>query len=109
MRIALPAPVAPPVLGIDEFALLKGHRYAVILTNADTGERIEVLPDRRAPAVSAWLRRHPGIRVVCRDGSGSFAQAVLDADPTIVQVIDRWHLWHGIVEGGFAALTKSFE
>ncbi|MCX5205903.1 hypothetical protein OG897_31300 [Streptomyces sp. NBC_00237] len=46
------------------------------------------------PAASA----HPGIRVLRRDGSGGFAQATTDADPTIVQVSDRWHLWHGLVE-----------
>ncbi|MEV6107821.1 ISL3 family transposase [Streptomyces sp. NPDC051940] len=98
MRIALPERRTPRVAGIDEFALLKGHRYAVIITNAATGEAIEVLCDRRAPAVTAWLRDRPAIRVICRDGSGSFAQAIADADPTIVQVMDRWHLWHGLIE-----------
>ncbi|MFG2498578.1 ISL3 family transposase [Streptomyces sp. NPDC048441] len=105
MRIIVPGRRAPRVAGIDEFALLKGHRYAVIVTDADTGERIEVLPDRRAPAVTAWLREHPSIRVVCRDGSGSFARAIADADPTIVQVMDRWHLWHGLVEAALKEVT----
>jgi hypothetical protein len=41
---------------------------------------------------------HPGIEVVCRDGAGGFAQATTDADPTITQVGDRWHLWHGLAE-----------
>jgi hypothetical protein len=36
--------------------------------------------------------------VVCRDGAGGFAQATTDADPTIVQACDRWHLWHGLAE-----------
>jgi transposase len=98
MRIALPARPAPRVLGIDEFALRKGHRYATILTDAETGERIEVLSDRKTETVIAWLKAHPGIEVVCRDGAGGFAQATTDADPTIVQVADRWHLWHGLAE-----------
>ncbi|MFD7609031.1 ISL3 family transposase [Streptomyces mirabilis] len=98
MRIALPARPAPRVLGIDEFALLKGHRYATILIDAETGERIEVLPDRKKETVTAWLKAHPGIEVVCRDGAGGFAQATTDADPAIVQVCDRWHLWHGLAE-----------
>jgi len=96
MRMPLPDRPTPVVAGIDEFALLKGHRYATIITNADSGERIDVLPDRLAVTVTAWLREHPGVRVVCRDGSGSFAQAITEADPTIVQVGDRWHLWHGL-------------
>ncbi|MFE0486036.1 ISL3 family transposase [Streptomyces tendae] len=98
MRIALPDRPPPVVAGIDEFALLKGHRYATIIIDADSGRRVDVLPDRKAATVTAWLREHPGVRVVFRDGSGAFAQATTDADPTIVQVGDRWHLWHGLAE-----------
>ncbi|WP_326783126.1 transposase [Streptomyces sp. NBC_00151] len=65
MRIALPDRPTPRVAGIDEFALLKGHRYATIITNAETGERVEVLPDRRKDTVVAWAREHPGIRMLC--------------------------------------------
>jgi hypothetical protein len=98
MRIALPAQPAPRVLGIDEFALRRGHRYATILIDAETGERTEVLPDRKTETATAWLEAHPGIEAVCRDGAGGFAQATTDADPTTVQVCDRWHLWHGLAE-----------
>ncbi|MFF9457444.1 transposase [Streptomyces flaveolus] len=66
--------------------------------DADSGQRVDVLPDRKAATVTAWLREHPGVRVVCRDGSGGFAQATTDADPTIVQAGDRRHLWHGLAE-----------
>ncbi|MFF9496243.1 ISL3 family transposase, partial [Streptomyces flaveolus] len=62
--------------------------------DADSGQRVDVLPDRKAATVTAWLREHPGVRVVCRDGPGGFAQATTDADPTIVQAGDRRHLWH---------------
>jgi transposase len=98
MRIPLPARPTPRVLGIDEFALRKGHRYASILIDADSGMPIDVLPDRRKATVTAWLLEHPGVAAVCRDGAGSFAQAVTDADPSIAQIGDRWHLWHGLCE-----------
>ncbi|MGW2993202.1 ISL3 family transposase [Streptomyces sp. NPDC001193] len=98
MRITPPPRPVPRVLGIDEFALRRGHRYATILIDATTGERIDVLPDRRMETVTAWLQDHPGIHVVCRDGAGGFAQATTDADPAITQVCDRWHLWHGLAE-----------
>ncbi|NUS89567.1 MAG: hypothetical protein HOY75_44430 [Streptomyces sp.] len=48
--------------------------------------------------MTAWLREHPGVRVVGRDGSGGFAQATTDAGPTIVQTGHRRHLWHGLAE-----------
>nr|WP_255305793.1 ISL3 family transposase [Streptomyces sp. Wb2n-11] len=98
MRIPLPDRPTPTVAGIDEFALLKGQNYATIIIDADSGRRIDVLPDRKAATVTAWLREHPGICIMCRDGSGGFAQATTDADPEIIQVSDRWHLWHGLVE-----------
>ena len=41
-----------------------------------------------------WLRGHPGIEVVCRDGSGAYGEAARRALPQAVQVSDRWHLWH---------------
>ncbi|MEU3464787.1 ISL3 family transposase [Streptomyces sp. NPDC006733] len=90
MRIPLPHRPTPEVVGIDEFALLRGQNYATIIIDAETGRRIEVLPDRKMATVTGWLRTHPGIRVVCRDGSGGFAQATTTADPTIIQVSDRW-------------------
>jgi hypothetical protein len=57
---------------------------------------VDVLPDRTAETLTAWLRAHPGVEVVVRDGSASYAQAVTDALPDAVQVSDRWHLWHGL-------------
>jgi len=98
MRITLPARPAPQVLGIDEFALRRGQRYATILIDAQTSQRIDVLPDRKTDTVTGWLRRRPEIQVVCRDAAAGFAQAVTDADASIVQVSDRWHLWHGLAE-----------
>jgi transposase len=101
MRIPEPSAAIPRVLGLDEFALLKGHRYATIMIDAESGERIDVLPDRRMPTVTAWLRQHPQVRIVCRDGAAGYAQAVTDADPAIVQVADRWHVWHSLAEAAF--------
>jgi len=101
MRIPEPRPAIPQVLGLDEFALLKGHRYATIVIDAQSGERIDVLPDRRMSTVTAWLRRHPQVRLVCRDGAAGYAQAVTDADPAITQVADRWHVWHCLAEAAY--------
>lgn len=53
---------------------------------------------RRAEVLEAWLRGHPGAQVVCRDGSGAYAEAVRRALPGAVQAGDRWHLWHSLCE-----------
>jgi len=96
LRIPLPALAVPRVLGIDDFALRRGLVYATVLIDAETGRRVDVVPGRTADVAEEWLRGHPGVEVVCRDGSGAYGEAVRRALPGAVQVSDRWHLWHGL-------------
>ncbi|MFF1627675.1 hypothetical protein [Streptomyces sp. NPDC058272] len=46
--------------------------------------------------MAAWLRTHPGVEVVCRDGSLVYCQGITDGAPDSVQVSDRFHLWQGL-------------
>jgi len=94
LAIRLPGLAVPRVLGIDDFALRRGLVYATILIDAETGRRVDVLEGRTADVVGEWLREHPGVEVVTRDGSGAYGEAVRSALPDAVQCGDRWHLWH---------------
>jgi transposase len=98
LNIPLPALTVPRVLGIDDFALRRGSVYATVLIDAETGRRIDVVPGRTADVAEKWLRDHPGVEIVCRDGSGAYGEAARQALPGAVQVSDRWHLWHGLGE-----------
>jgi transposase len=93
LRIPLPEASVPRVLGTGDFALRRGQVYATVLTGAGTGQRVDVLEGRKADVLEGWLRSHPGVEVVCRDGSGAYGEAVRRALPGAVQVGDRWHLW----------------
>lgn len=95
-RLPTPPPRVPRVIGVDDFALKRRHRYATVIIDAETGERIDVLPDRTAPTLVTWLREHPGAEYVCRDGSATYAEAIRQALPEAVQVSDRWHLWSNL-------------
>ncbi|WP_260462229.1 ISL3 family transposase [Streptomyces sp. TRM72054] len=97
-RPPLPQQAIPRVIGVDDFALRRRHRYATVITNAETGRRVAVLPDREAATLESWLREHLGIEVVCRDGSAAYAEAVRRALPDAVQVSDRWHLWRNLCD-----------
>ena len=82
MSLPLPPAATPRVLGVDDFALY-ADVYGTLLVDADT-------------RLAVWLRTHPGVEVVCRDGSLVYRQGITDGAPGAVQVSDRFHLWQGL-------------
>ncbi|MEU2931097.1 transposase [Streptomyces sp. NPDC007251] len=73
--------------------------YGKLLVDADTRLPIELWAGRDAEQPAAWLRTHPGVKVVCRDGSLVHRQGITDGAPDAVQVSDRFHLWQGLSKG----------
>ena len=98
--------VEPPrVVGIDDWAWRKGQRYGTIVVDLERSDVIDLLPDRDAKTVAAWLKAHPGVEVVSRDRSQTYTQAATEGASQAQQVADRWHLLKNLRE----AIERVFE
>jgi transposase len=93
----------PPfaTMGIDEIALLKGHRDFVAVISARTTQGdvylLAVLPDRLKATVVAWLKTilqaiRTHITTVCTDIWDGYITAVEELLPDARIVIDRFHV-----------------
>src|SRR5438270_13685193 len=58
----------PHVIGLDDWAWKRRLRYATLICDLEGGLPIDLRASRSVETVSAWLKKHPSIDTISRDG-----------------------------------------
>jgi transposase len=91
-RTVIGPPTTATIVGMDDWALRKGHNYGTIIIDQETRRVVELLQGRTAEEVQPWFKTHPEVKLVTRDRSPEYRNALTTAAPQSQQVLDRWHL-----------------
>ncbi|MGH9452205.1 MAG: hypothetical protein ACRD11_16990 [Terriglobia bacterium] len=65
---AHPAEMKVRVLGVDDWARRKHQKYGTLRMDLERRRIIDPLPVRSAANFADWLRRHPGVEMIARNG-----------------------------------------
>ena len=98
---------APRVVGVDDWAFRRNHRYGTVICDLERRQLVALLPDREIATVAAWLADHPGVEILSRDRGGGYGEAATKALPNAIQVADRWHLMENASAAFLDAVRKS--
>lgn len=81
---------------VDDFATKRRRKYGTIIIDADTRKVINIINSRDVAPVTEELEKYSSITHASRDGSDSYAKAIRDANASIIQISDRFHLLKGM-------------
>ncbi len=83
-------------IGIDEFAVRKGHVYKTIVVDLDTGRILYVGNGKGADSLKGWWKRcrrnKVNIEVVTSDLSAAYISSVMENAPDATHIYDRFHV-----------------
>lgn len=108
-RLGLENPIDVKTSGyvaIDDLAYRKGHRYMCAIVDHYTRKPLALFGARYGKEIVEWLKLHPEIRMVSRDGSVCYDSIIKEALPLARQVSDRFHLIKNLKETMVDSIRK---
>ena len=97
------------LVGVDDRAFKRGQRYGTIICDLERRRIIDLLPDREAATVAAWLAARPSIAVIARDSGAGYIQAATEGRPEAIQVADRRHLMENASAAFLTTVQRSMQ
>lgn len=93
-------------VGIDDFAIRRGHSYGTCMVDHKTHAVIDMIPTRDLEETDQWLRTWKNLELVTRDGSFTYRAAIRNAHPSCTQVADRFHLLKNVLDGADSTIRS---
>jgi len=91
-------PVCGSVIGVDDFAFKKRHRYGTIIVDEATRKPVAILEGRDSETFKAWLKNNKHVKIVTRDRAAAYASAIQEVLPGVMQIADRFHLHQNLLD-----------
>jgi transposase len=91
-RTPVVSEVKPRIVGLDDWAIRKGHRYGSIIIDQETRRVVELVRGRLSEDIQPWFKAHADVEIVTRDRSADYRHGLDAAAPQAVQIADRFHL-----------------
>jgi len=101
------------VLGVDDFAIKKGHTYNTGIHNLRGETMLEVLSGRTLDDLRAYAAQHPDFRqlapyAVVMDLAAVYHTWIRECFPNAIRIADRFHV-HGYVIESVQAVRKTVQ
>lgn len=101
------------VLGVDDFAIKKGHRYNTGIHDLKGGTMLDLLPGRKLDELRAYAAQHPKFlqlapKAVVMDLAPAYHTWISECFPKAIRIADRFHV-HGYVIEALQKVRKSIQ
>ncbi|MGJ0845418.1 transposase [Tissierella praeacuta] len=83
---------------VDDFVTKKRENYGTVMIDIDTHRVVDRINSREYDDIVTWLKTFSDLKVVSRDGSIIYSNAIKHSHSGAIQVNDRFHLLKNLTD-----------